>query len=198
MRSWRWCGCRGVRKAWDLPRGRSRIPMRKFGFSLTEGLFCESRFGFFGVGCVLCCESMWLDSVNALDSMPPRFCIFSFFRISLDSVIVSESKWLDSESCVSFRISALDSIDSKFLGVVFSRIFSRFSSSLVCAKEKRVSPHPALPRPEKNKAPLFLLRCACNPLGLFGNRGESLAVSLSRQNEVSLEKSAVALLPPCS
>ena len=47
----------------------------------------------------LASESIWLDSVNVLDSAPPRFCVFSFFRISLDSV-----------SCASFRISALDSV----------------------------------------------------------------------------------------
>ena len=67
-----------------------------------------------------------------------RICVFSFFRISLDSVIVLESSGLDSVSCASFRISALDSVnvldsestldsvDSLFLRVVFSRILSNF------------------------------------------------------------------------
>ena len=94
----------------------------------------------------LASESIWLDSVNVLDSAPPRFCVFSFFRISLDSV-----------SCVSFRISALDSVvvfksvpdsvcvldsesaldsvDSKFLRLAFSRIFSNFLESCVLCEK---------------------------------------------------------------
>ncbi|WP_395001927.1 hypothetical protein [uncultured Helicobacter sp.] len=60
-----------------------------------------------------------LDSVNVLDSESAldspnsalfRFCPCSFFGTPLDSVLISESKWLDSESCASFRISALDSV----------------------------------------------------------------------------------------
>ena len=50
---------------------------------------------------------------------------------------------LDSES-------ALDSIDSKFLRVVFSRIFSNFLESLVCAKEKGVLSPPRSLKPRKS------------------------------------------------
>ena len=78
------------------------------------------------------------------------------FRISLDSVLVFESVLgsveLDSESV----------LDSKFLRVLFSRILSNFLESCVFS-QKGVSPLPALPSPEKDKAPLFLLRFACKP-----------------------------------
>ena len=121
-----------------------------------------------------------LDSVNVLDSESAldspnsalfRFCLCSLLRISLDSVIVSESKWLDSVNVLDSVFprfsaldseSALDSVDSKFLRVVFSRILSNFLESCVFS-QKGVSPLPALPSPEKDKAPLFLLRFACKP-----------------------------------
>ena len=64
------------------------------GVDSVNALDCESA-----LDSALASESIWLDSVNVLDSAPPRFCVFSFFRISLDSV-----------SCASFRISALDSV----------------------------------------------------------------------------------------
>ena len=107
--------------------------------------------------------------------------------------------WLDFVSCVSFRISALDSestLDFVFLKVAFSRIFSNFLESCVCAKEKGFPLSPLSPAPKRIKRRCFCCGFACNPLGLFGNWGECLVVSLSRQNGVSLEKSAVALLPP--
>ena len=66
-------------------------------------------------------------------------------------------------------------IDSVFLRVVFSRIFSRFSSSLVCAKEKGVSPLPALPSPEKDKAPRFCCASLATRWVFLRTRGESLA-----------------------
>ena len=137
---------------------------------------------------MLISESIGLDSVIVFES------------IELDSVNVldSESAKLDSVSCVLPKISTLDSIDSKFLRLAFSRIFSNFLESCVCAKEKGVSPLPALPSPEKDKAPRFCCALLATRWVFLRNRGECLAVSLSRQNEVSLEKSAVALLPPCS
>ncbi|WP_394997071.1 hypothetical protein [uncultured Helicobacter sp.] len=69
-----------------------------------------STFAF--IDSVIVFESVGLDSVNALDSVLPRFCFCSFFRISLDSVLP--------------RISALDSVVSKFLRLAFSRILSNF------------------------------------------------------------------------
>ena len=128
--------------------------------------FCPCPFFRISLDFVCVSESVELDSVNALDSAPPRFCIFSFFRISaLDSVIVFES--------------TLDSVDSLFLKLAFSRIFSNFFRIACLRKRKRGFPSPrspqpplpALPSPEKNKAPLFLLRFACNPLGLFAQSG---------------------------
>ncbi|WP_394997921.1 hypothetical protein [uncultured Helicobacter sp.] len=110
-----------------------------------------------------------------------------------------ESKWLDSESCASFRIfaldsinvldseSALDSVDSKFLRIAFSRIFSNFLESCVCAKRKGVYPlSPHSQSPEKNKAPRFCcallatrwLFCAATKY-IFWR--ECLAISLSSQ-----------------
>ena len=115
-----------------------------------------------------------------------RICVFSFFRISLDSVIVLESSGLDSVSCASFRISALDSVnvldsessaldsvnvldsestldsvDSLFLRVVFSRILSNFLESCVFSQKGVLSPPRTLKAPKKS--PLFLLRFACKP-----------------------------------
>ncbi len=113
-------------------------------------------------------ESMWLDSISCAS-----------FRISaLDSVIVFESA-PDSES-------ALDSVDSLFFKVVFSRIFSRFLESRVCAKEKGVSPLPALPSPEKDKAPRFCCATLATRWVFFGSQKyifwrECLALSLSSQ-----------------
>ena len=141
-------------------------------------------------------ESLGLDSINALDCESTLNCVLSTFAL-VDSVIVFESVGLDSVKALDSE-STLDSVDSLFLRVVFSRIFSRFSKSLVCAKEKGVSPLPALPSPEKDKAPRFCCALLATRWVFLRNRGECLAVSLSRQNEVSLEKSAVALLPPCS
>ena len=133
-----------------------------------------------------------LDSVNVLDSESAldspnsalfRFCLCSLLRISLDSVIVSESKWLDSVNVLDSVFprfsaldseSALDSIDSKFLRVVFSRILSNFLESCVFS-QKGVFPSP---QPRKS------LRCfCCAALASLwhGKRGECLAFSLSRQ-----------------
>ena len=105
--------------------------------------FCPCPFFRISLDFVCVSESVELDSVNALDSAPPRFCIFSFFRISLDSV-----------SCAFFRISALDSVivfestldsvDSLFLKLAFSRILSNFLESCVSQK-KRGFPSPRSP-----------------------------------------------------
>ena len=81
----------------------------------------------------LASESIWLDSVNVLDSAPPRFCVFSFFRISLDSVIVFKS--VPDSVCILDSESALDSVDSKFLRLAFSRIFSNFLESCVLCEK---------------------------------------------------------------
>ena len=77
------------------------------------------------------------------------------FESVLDSVLPRFSA-LDSES-------VLDSIDSKFLRVVFSRIFSRFCILLCFFAKRGVIPSPHSQSPEKDKAPLFLLRFACKP-----------------------------------
>ena len=90
-----------------------------------------------------------------------------------------ESKWLDSESCASFRISALDSInvldsesaldsvDSKFLRVVFSRILSNFSNLLFAQKEKGFIPSPrTLKAPKRIKRRVFAALCL-QPVGSF-------------------------------
>ena len=107
------------------------------GVDSVNALDCESA-----LDSALASESIWLDSVNVLDSAPPRFCVFSFFRISaLDSVNV-----LDSES-------TLDSVDSLFLRVVFSRIFPRFSKSLCFFAKRGVIPSPLAKAPKK--PPLF-------------------------------------------
>ena len=114
--------------------------------------------------CVIVFESVGLDSVNALLDC----------ESALDSALASESIWLDSVSCASFRISALDSVnvldsestldsvDSLFLRVVFSRIFPRFSKSLCFFAKRGVIPSPLAKAPKK--PPLFLLRLACKPL----------------------------------
>ena len=94
---------------------------------------------------------------------------------------------INNSACASTsRAESKESIDSKFLRIAFSRIFPRFSKSLVCAKRKGVYPLPVSFSPEKNKAPLFLLRFACNPLALLHSQKyifwrESLAISLSSQ-----------------
>ena len=83
---------------------------------------------------------------------------FHFLESALDSALASESVGLD--SMLAFE-SALDSIGSKFLRVVFSRIFSRFCV-LLCFFAKRGIPlSPLSPAPKKS--PLFLLRFACKP-----------------------------------
>ena len=127
-----------------------------------------------------------------------RICVFSFFRISLDSVIVLESSGLDSVSCASFRISALDSVnvldsestldsvDSKFLRVVFSRILSNFLESCVFS-QKGVFPSPRTLKAPK-KPPLFLLRFACKPLARQTGREPRFSASSAIVAE--------ALLPP--
>ena len=113
-----------------------------------------------------------------------RFCVFSFFRISLDSVLVSESVGLD--SMLAFE-SALDSVDSLFLRVVFSRILSNFLESCVFS-QKGVFPSPRSPQPRKS---LHCFCCALLASLRHGNRGESLAFSASSAIV------AEALLPPC-
>ena len=63
-----------------------------------------------------------LDSiciVDSADSLIVRFCVFSFFRISSDSVIVSESKWLDSVKALESKF-ALVSPNSAYLGSVLA------------------------------------------------------------------------------
>ena len=88
---------------------------------------------------------MELDSIITFKSVPPRFCIFSFFKISLDSVNVAESIWLDSISCASFRISALDSVnvlDSESVLDSVDSMLPRFCFCLLF----RISLDSALPR----------------------------------------------------
>ncbi len=128
-----------------------------------------------------------------------RICVFSFFRISLDSVIVLESSGLDSVSCASFRISALDSVnvldsettldsvDSLFLRVVFSRILSNFLESCVFSQKGVLSPPRTLKAPKKS--PLFLLRFACKPSARQTGRVPRFSASSAIVAE--------ALLPPC-
>ena len=118
-------------------------------------------------------ESLGLDSINALDCESTLNCVLSTFAL-VDSVIVFESVGLDSVKALDSE-STLDSVDSLFLRVVFSRIFSRFSKSLVCAKEKGVSPLPALPSPEKDKAPRFCCATLATRWVFLRKRGESLA-----------------------
>ena len=82
---------------------------------ILESVLCKSRL------CV--CESVEVDSV------PPRFCVLSFFKIPLDSVNVAESMWLDS-------VNTLDSMPFRFcifsfLRISSLRIFPNFSISLV-------------------------------------------------------------------
>ena len=93
------------------------------------------------------------------------------FESVLDSVLPRFSA-LDSES-------VLDSIDSKFLRVVFSRIFSRFCILLCFFAKRGVIPSPHSQSPEKDKAPRFC--CALLASLRHGNRGECLAFSLSSQ-----------------
>ena len=107
------------------------------------------------------CESVGVDSVNALDcesalvspsSILLRFCPCPFFRISLDSMRVTESIRLDSVNVLDSE-STLDSVDSLFLRVVFSRIFPRFSKSLCFFAKRGVIPSPLAKAPKK--PPLF-------------------------------------------
>ena len=138
-----------------------------FRISLDSVLVFESVLGSVELDSESNSKTLNLDSESVLGSTPLGLCFCSLFRISLDSVITLESV-------------GLDSVDSKFLRIAFSRIFSNFLESRVCAKRKGVlSPPRTLKAPKKS--PLFLLRFACNPLGLFGNRGECLAFSLSSQ-----------------
>ena len=89
---------------------------------------------------------------------------------------------INNSACASTsRAESKESIDSKFLRIAFSRIFSNFLESCVCAKRKGVSPLPALPSPEKDKAPLFCCAALATRWVFLRNRGECLAFSLSRQ-----------------
>ena len=126
-------------------------------------------------GAWLCvCESVGVDSVNALDC---------------ESALVSPSSiLLRFCPCPFFRISALDSVDSKFLRVVFSRILPRFSKSFCFFAKRGVIPSPLAKAPKK--PPLFLLRLACKPLARQ-SRGEP---RFSASSAIVAE----ALLPPCS
>ena len=171
--------------------------------------FLESRFLFVGlcflvfVDCVRVLESVELDSESNsktlnLGSTPLGLCLCSLFRISLDSVITLESVGLDSVNVLDSVLprfsaldseSALDSVDSKFLRVVFSRILPRFSKSFCFFAKRGVIPSPLAKAPKK--PPLF------RQPKVYLLAGEP-RLSLSRQNEVSLEKSAAALLPPFS
>ena len=117
------------------------------------------------------------------------------FKISLDSMRALESlgldsiNALDSESTLNVVLSTfalVDSVDSLFLRVVFSRIFSRFSKSLVCAKEKGVSPLPALPSPEKDKAPRFCCATLATRWVFLHKRGESLALPHTTRASVGM------------
>ena len=56
----------------------------------------------------------------------------------------------------------------------------QLTESCVCAKRKGVYPLPAPKALKKNKAPLFLLRFACNPLGLFGSHKVYLLAGVPR------------------
>ena len=140
------------------------------------------------------CESVGVDSVNALDcesalvspsSILLRFCPCPFFRISLDSMRVTESIRLDSVNVLDSE-STLDSVDSLFLRVVFSRIFPRFSKSLCFFAKRGVIPSPLAKAPKK--PPLFLLRFACKPSARQTGRVPRFSASSAIVAE--------ALLPP--
>ena len=126
-------------------------------------------------GAWLCvCESVEVDSVNALDC---------------ESTLVSPSSTLLRFCpCPFFRISALDSVDSKFLRLAFSRIFLCFLESCVSQKKKGFIPSPLAKAPKK--PPLFLLRFACKPSARQTGREPRFPASSAIVAE--------ALLPPCS
>ena len=79
-----------------------------------------------------------------------KFCICLFFRISFNSTL--------------FRISALDSVNSKFLRVVFSRMLSRFCV-LFCFFAKRSIPLSPLLKPRKSRH--FFAALYLQPVGSF-------------------------------
>ena len=96
----------------------------------------------------------------------------SRFRVLvLDSSLDLESK-IDSQSHQNLESSLLDSLSHGYCLDSQNRLFAQ--------KKKGFPLSPHSQSPEKDKAPLFLLRFACNPLGLFGSHKVYLLAGVPR------------------
>ena len=98
------------------------------------------------------------------------------FKISLDSMRALESLGLDSINALDSE-STLDSVDSLFLKLAFSRILSNFLESCVSQKKKGFPLSPLSPAQKKIKRRVFAALCL-QPVGSFCANGERASLFL--------------------